>query len=163
MYEHNALSAAGTVGALMAPVVALLRSDDEGLRVLVDGALHEGVAAELTHAAPAVARVYMRLAPPPGGAARIVSEFPEAALDRFGDQELVALGAECLHVAQVPRPVEALARAVFVADALAHGEQRALEGAVVSCWWCALRSARLRAVDPIEEAAVICRYAARVA
>ena len=48
-------------------------------------------------------------------------------------------------------------------DALSHGDRHALEGAVASCWWCARESARLRDVDPIAEAAAICRYVARVA
>jgi hypothetical protein len=46
---------------------------------------------------------------------------------------------------------------------LTHGERRALEGAVACCWWCAQHSARKRHVDPVEEAAAICRYLARVA
>jgi hypothetical protein len=49
---------------------------------------------------------------------------------------------------------------IVVTDALDRGERCALEGAVASCWWCAYRSALLRAVDPVEEAAAICRYLA---
>ena len=63
----------------------------------------------------------------------------------------------------MPDAVETIARAVFVDDVMSHGDLHALEGAVASCWWCALRSARLRNVDPIAEAAAICRYVARVA
>lgn len=155
--------AARAVGALLAPVVACLRGDDEGVRLLLDDTCESGAAADAIRAAPAIVRVYLRLAPPPGGAEEIVREFPEAAIERFGDPELVTLGIECIHVARVPEPIETLARAVFVDDALTHGDLPALEGAVASCWWCALRSARLRDVDPITEAAAICRYVARVA
>jgi len=161
--EHQALEPARAVGALIAPVVACLRGDHEGMRVLLANARDELPIADVVRAAPAVARVYLRLAPPPGGADHIVSDFPDAALERFRRRELVELGVECLHVARVSEPVEALARSLFVRDALEHGEQVALAGAVVTCWWCAAESARLRAVDPIEEAAAICRYAARVA
>jgi len=156
--------AARAVGALIAPVVACLRGDDAGVRVLLEDTRERGAAAGVVRAAPAVARVYLRLAPPPGGADEIVQRFPDAAIERFGcDPELVALGVECLHVARVAPPVDVLARNVFVEDALEHGELHALEGAVASCWWCALLSARLRAVDPIAEAAAMCRYVARVA
>lgn len=155
--------AARAVGALIAPVVACLRGDDEGVRVLLDDACESGTASAVVGAAPAIVRVYLRLAPPPGGADEIVRDFPQAAIERFGDPALVSLGVECLHVARVPEPVENLARAVFVDDALTHGDRHALEGAIASCWWCALQSARLRDVDPITEAAAICRYAARVA
>jgi hypothetical protein len=118
---------------------------------------------DVVRAAPTVARVYLALAPPPHGASGIVREFPLAAIERFGDPELVALGVECLHVARVPDAVETIARSVFVDEAMTRGDRPALEGAVASCWWCALRSARLRDVDPIAEAAAICRYVARVA
>ncbi len=155
--------AARAVGALLAPVVACLRGDDEGVRLLLDDTCESGAAAGAIRAAPAIVRVYLRLAPPPDGADEIVREFPDAAIERFGDPELVTLGIECLHVARVPEPIENIARAVFVDDALTHGDLHALEGAVASCWWCALRSARLRDVDPITEAAAICRYVARVA
>jgi hypothetical protein len=154
---------ARAVGALIAPVVACLRGDDEGVRILVDDACAEGSVGELVRAAPAVARVYLRLAPPPDGATQIVDAFVDAAIDRFRDPEIVSLGAECLHVARVAPPVEAIARAVFVEDALDHGARCALESAVASCWWCAYLSARLRDVDPIDEAAAICRYIAKVA
>ncbi len=155
--------AARAVGALIAPVVACLRGDDEGVQVLLDDTCDAGAATEVIRAAPAIARVYLRLAPPPDGADDIVRQFPHAAIERFGDPELVSLGVECLHVARVPEPIENIARAVFVDDALSHGDRHALEGAVASCWWCALRSAHLRNVDPIAEAAAICRYIARVA
>jgi hypothetical protein len=159
----SASPAAKVVGALLAPVVACLRGDRKGMRVLMANAHEDLSIAEVVRAAPAVARVYLRLAPPPGGAEHIVSDFPDAALERFRRLELVELGVECLHVARVAEPVEAIARSVFVHDALEHGEGVALAGAVVTCWWCAAESARMRAVDPIEEAAAICRYAARVA
>jgi hypothetical protein len=159
--EHS--DAARAVGALLAPVVACLRGDDEGVRVLLDDTCESGVAAGAVRAAPAVARVYLRLAPPPDGAQDIVRQFPRAAIERFGDPELVSLGVECLHVARVSGAVETLARAVFVDDAMTHGDRHALEGAVATCWWCALQSAHMRDVDPIAEAAAICRYVARVA
>jgi hypothetical protein len=161
--EPDLPDAARAVGALLAPVVACLRGDDEGVRVLLDDTCDSGVASQAVRAAPTVARVYLGLAPPPDGAEDIVRQFPRAAIERFGDRELVALGIECLHVARVPGAVESLARAVFVDDALTRGDRHALEGAVASCWWCALHSARLRDVDPIAEAAAICRYVARVA
>ena len=151
------------VGALIAPVVACLRGDEEGMRVLLDAACEDGSVAEVVRAAPAVARVYLRLAPPPDGAEQIVDGFADAAVERFGDRELVTLGLECLHVARVPAALEPVARAVFVGEALDHGARSALEGVIASCWWCALRSAHLRTVDPIAEAAAICRYVARVA
>jgi len=155
--------AARAVGALIAPVVACLRDDDEGVRILLADACERGSASAVVHAAPAIARVYLRLAPPPAGSDDIVRQFPAAAIERFGDPELVTLGVECLHVARVPDPVEGIARAVFVDDALSHGDLQALESAVATCWWCALQSAHLRNVDPIAEAAAICRYVARVA
>jgi hypothetical protein len=160
---HESLPAPRAVGALIAPVVACLRGDDEGVRILIDDACEEGAVAALVRAAPAVARVYLRLAPPPDGAQRIVDAYADAAIERFRNPEVVSLGAECLHVARVAPTIESLARAVFVTDALDHGDECALVGAVASCWWCAFLSARLRAVDPIEEAAAICRYLARVA
>jgi hypothetical protein len=157
--------AARAVGALLAPVVACLRGDDEGVRVLLEDTCDTGAVRvnDVVRAAPAVARVYLALAPPSDGAVGIVREFPLAAIERFGDPELVALGVECLHVARVPDAVETIARSVFVDEAMTRGGHAALEGAVASCWWCALRSARLRDVDPIAEAAAICRYVARVA
>ena len=160
---ESVADAAYAVGALIAPVVACLRGDDEGVGVLLDDACESADVTPVVGAAPAVARVYLRLAPPPDGAERIVQEFPDAAIERFGDPELVTLGIGCLHVARVPTPVSELARAVFVDDALERGARHALEGAVASCWWCADLSAQLRAVDPINEAAAICRYVARVA
>lgn len=161
--EPEIPEAARAVGALLAPVVACLRGDDEGVRILLDDTCDSGAASRAVHAAPAVARIYLGLAPPPDGAEDIIRRFPVAALERFGDRDLVALGIECLHVARVPDAVETIARAVFVDDAMTRGDRHALEGAVASCWWCALRSARLRNVDPIAEAAAICRYVARVA
>jgi hypothetical protein len=160
---ESVAGAAHAVGALIAPVVACLRGDDEGVGVLLDDACDSGDVTPVVRAAPAVARVYLRLAPPPDGAERIVQEFPDAAIERFGDSELVTLGIGCLHVARVPTPVAELARAVFVDDALEHGARHALEGAIASCWWCALLSARLRDIDPISEAAAVCQYVARVA
>jgi len=160
----ESFSPAVAVGMLMAPVVACLRGDDEGVGVLLDGACEEGVALAVVRAAPAVVRVYLRLAPPPDGAEQIVDGYVEAARDRFGHLEVVTVGAECLHVARVDaEPLGAIAQAVFADLALEHGERCALEGAVASCWWCARRSAELRGSDPIEEAAAICRYVARVA
>jgi tetratricopeptide (TPR) repeat protein len=83
----------------------------------------------------------------------------------YGD--VVALGAQCLAVARAPHGVEAsitsVAVSVFTQAAMEHGERHALEGAVASVWWAAYESARLREVDPIEEAAAVCRYVARVA
>jgi hypothetical protein len=157
------LDPARAVGALIAPVVACLRGDDQGVKVLLEDACEQGTAGQVVAAAPAVARVYLRLAPPPDGAQKIVTEFPGAAIERFREPELVTLGLELLHVARVPAAVEAIARAVFVGDALEHGEREALAGAVACCWWCALNSSQMRAVDPITEAAAICRYVARVA
>ncbi len=161
--DPGAHDAARTVGALIAPVVACLRGDDDALHVLLEVAREQTSVGEVVRAAPAVARVYLRLTPEPRDADRIVHEYPDAALERFREPALVPLGVECLHVARVDATVDALARAAFVHDALDHGEQMALAGAVATCWWCALRSARLREVDPIEEAAAICRYVARVA
>ncbi len=155
--------AAWAVGALLAPVVACLRGDDEGVRLLLDDTCESGVVADAVRAAPAVVRVYLRLAPPPDCVDGIVREFPNAAAERFGDAGLVTVGLECLHAARVPEPVRDLARAVFVDDAMSHGDRHALEGAIASCWWCARESARLRDIDPIAEAAAICRYVARVA
>jgi hypothetical protein len=162
-HEPELPDAARAVGALLAPVVACLRGDDEGVRLLLDDTCDSGAAPDAVRAAPAIVRVYLRLAPPPDGAEDIVREFPHAAIERFGDPELVALGLECLHVARVPEQVDRIARSVFVDDAMMHGDMHALESAVASCWWCALHSARLRNVDPIVEAAAICRYVARVA
>jgi hypothetical protein len=152
--------AAHTVAALIAPVVACLRDDEEAVSLLVEDLCRDPAVAGIVGAAPAIARVYLRLAPPPDGADTIVTGFPAGARERFSDRELVHLGVECLQVARVPAPVEPIARAVFVREAFAHGELTAVEGAIATCWWCALVSARLRAVDPIEEAAAICRYVA---
>ena len=161
--EPELPAAARAVGALLAPVVACLRGDDEGVRLLLDDTCDAGAASAAVRAAPAIVRVYLRLAPPPDGADDIVRDFPHAAIERFGDPELVTLGLECLHVARVPDQVESIARAVFVDEAMTRGDMHALECAVASCWWCALQSARLRDVDPIVEAAALCRYVARVA
>ncbi|GIU88308.1 MAG: hypothetical protein KatS3mg009_2823 [Acidimicrobiia bacterium] len=152
------------VGTLLAPVVACLRGDDEGLGVLVGGACDDGVAAAAVRAAPAVARVYLRLAPPPDGAGQILGGYLDAARRRFADPEVVKVGAECLQVARVEAaPLAPIAEAVFADLAFEHGERCALEGAIASCWWCARRSAEMRGNDPVEEAAAICRYLARVA
>ena len=156
--------AARAVGALIAPVVACLRGDDEGVRILLDdtcesGRRRDGRAAPRPRSCASTSASRRR----PTAPTDIVREFPDAAIERFGDRELVTLGVECLHVARVPEPVESIARAVFVDDAMAHGDRHALEGAIATCWWCALQSARLRDVDPIAEAAAICRYVARVA
>src|SRR4051794_34065096 len=59
---------AQVVAALIAPVVACLRGDDEGVRMLLDDTCDSGTAAGVLGAAPAVVRVYLRLAPPPDGA-----------------------------------------------------------------------------------------------
>ena len=84
----------------------------------------------------------------------IVREFPLAAIERFGDPELVSTGCRVpARGAGAGRGRDASPAAVFVDDAMTHGDRHALEGAVASCWWCALRSARLRDVDPIAEAA----------
>ncbi|MDZ4828372.1 MAG: hypothetical protein SGJ13_18175 [Actinomycetota bacterium] len=160
---HEVGPAATAVGTLLAPVVACLRGDDHGFEILVGGTCDDGDIAAIVRSAPAVARVYLRLAPPPHGADRIVTGFADAAYDRFGNSEIVTLGAECIEVARVDAPLADIAEAVFVNTALTHGERCALEGAIASCWWCAQVSALLRGVDPIEEAAAICRYVARVA
>jgi hypothetical protein len=161
-------NAARAVGTLLAPVVACLRDDVEGYGVLLEATLEiDETVGEVVRAAPTVTRVYLRLAPPPGGARTIVDSYDAAARERFGDDDVVSLGHECLHVAtaieRVPQPLAELAKDVFVREALDHGDEHALEGAVASVWWAAYLSARLRGVDPIEEAAAICRYVARVA
>jgi hypothetical protein len=154
--------AARAVGMLLAPVVACLRGDDEGFGMLVEGALDDGAIRPALRAAPTVARVYLRLAPPPDGSQHIVHTYVDAAQERF-DGDAVRVGAECLAVAQAPERVAAIAFSVFTQAALERGEHLALEGAIASVWWAASESARLRSVDPIEEAAAICRYVARVA
>jgi hypothetical protein len=160
---HEPAEPAAVVGALIAPVVACLRDDEDAVRILLDDLPGRLPIADVLNAAPAVARVYLRLAPPPGGAEEIVHAFPNAARARFHDPALVELGRECLHVARVDDAIGDVARALFVEDALDHGTRVALESAVATCWWCALSSARMRVVDPVEEAAAICRYLARVA
>ncbi len=159
--------AAAAVGALLAPVVACLRGDDEGLGVLVDASCEDGAVTSILRAAPAVARVYLRLAPPPDGVDQIVDAYPDAAFSRFRDRTIVTLGADCLDVARAADVMGAhagaVAEIVFVNEALSHGERHTLESVIASCWWCAYVSARLRDVDPIAEAAAICRYVARVA
>jgi hypothetical protein len=158
--------AARAVGTLLAPVVACLRGDDDGYVVLVDGALGDGAVRPAVRAAPTVARVYLRLAPPPDGSAQIVRTYADAARERFAGP-VVSLGAECLAVAQAPEQLgeslATIAATVFTQAALERGERTALEGVIASLWWVAQESARLREVDPIEEAAAVCRYAARVA
>jgi hypothetical protein len=161
-------SAARAVGSLLAPVVACLRDDRDGYGVLVEATLEDdAVLGGVVRAAPAVARIYLRLAPPPGGAQTIVDSYDSAARTRFRDDDVVSLGHECLQVAsaiaRVPQPLAEIAKDVFVREARDHGDEHALEGAVASVWWSAYLSARLRGVDPVEEAAAICRYAARVA
>jgi hypothetical protein len=155
--------AAVAVGALLAPVVACLRDDDAGLRALFDGACEEGTLSAALQAAPSVVRVYLRLAPPPDGADRIATGYVAGALDRFGDRDVVTIGAECMDVARADASIAPIASAVFVDAALEHGRWCALVGAVSSCWWCAQRGATLRGTDPVEETAAICRYLARVA
>jgi hypothetical protein len=158
--------AARAVGTLLAPVVACLRGDDEGYSVLLDGAVDDGAVRPAVRAAPTVARVYLRLAPPPDGSSQIVRTFLDAARDRF-ETGAVALGAECLAVARAPEEIgdslASMAATVFTHAALEHGERDAFAGVVASVWWAAFESARLRDVDPIEEAAAVCRYVARVA
>src|SRR4051812_26631715 len=154
--------AARAVGALLAPVVACLRGDDEGYALLLDGALEDHAIGPALHAAPKVTRVYLRLAPPPDGSSQIVRTYLDAARERF-EAEIVRVGAQCLAVAGVNEDVADVAGAVFTQVALEQGERSALEGAIASVWWAAAESARLRDVDPIEEAAAVCRYAARVA
>jgi hypothetical protein len=163
LHDSGSVPAATAVGTLLAPVVACLRGDDDGFSVLLDAACEDGLAPSALAAAPAIARVYLRLAPPPDGAETIVHTYPRAAHARFDDAEVVTLGTECLHVARVPAAVRSIADAMFVQEALERGDRRALVGAVASCWWCALRSAQLRGSDPVEEAAAVCRYVARVA
>src|SRR3954451_18174540 len=143
--------AARAVGTLLAPVVACLRGDDEGYVVLLDGALDDGAVRPAVRAAPAVARVYLRLAPEPDGSGQILRTFVDAARERF-ETGAVALGAECLAVAQAaPDQLgEALASVtatVFPHAALEHGERFAFGGAVASGGWAAFESARLRDVD----------------
>ena len=155
--------AALAVGTLLAPVVACLRGDDEAVGVLLDGACEDGVVSAAVRAAPAVVRVYLRLAPPPDGADRILTGYGNGAFDRFHDREAVTVGAECLEVARVDGTLAPIAEAVFLGAALDHGDRCALVGVIASCWWCAQTSADLRGANPIEEAAAICRYLARVA
>jgi hypothetical protein len=159
--------AARAVGTLLAPVVACLRDDATGYGILVEQSLEDRLVAGAVRAAPSVARLYLRLAPPPGGAQTIVDSYDHAAAERFVDADVVSLGHGCLHVAtaieHVPQPLAEMAKDVFAREALDHGEDHAFEGAVASVWWAAYLSARLRGVDPIEEAAAVCRYAARVA
>jgi hypothetical protein len=155
--------AATAVAVLLAPVVACLRGDDDGVRVLFDGACEEGTITAALRAAPGVARVYLRIAPPPDGADRILSGYIGGALERFGDREVVAIGAECLEIARADSAIASVAESVFVDTALGHGRWTALVGAIASCWWCAERGARLRGTDPVFETAAICRYLARVA
>lgn len=162
MSSPDPVPAAVAVGTLLAPVVACLRGDDEGVGVLLDGACDDGTVGSVLRAAPSVVRVYLRLAPPPDGADHIVAGYAQGVRERF-DGAALTVGAECLEVARVPAPIAAIAKAVFADVALEHGERCALEGAVASCWWCAQLSAALRGVDPVEETAAICRYLARVA
>ena len=68
--EPDLPDAARAVGALLAPVVACLRGDDEGVRVLLDDTCDSGARRvdDVVRAAPAIVRVYLGLAPPPDGA-----------------------------------------------------------------------------------------------
>src|SRR4051812_40880110 len=154
--------AARAVGALLAPVVACLRGDDEGYAVLLDGTLGDHAVEPALRAAPRVTRVYLRLAPPPDGSNQIVNTYLGAARERF-EGGVVRVGAQCLAVAGVGEDVADVATVVFAQVALEGGERAAFEGAIASVWWAASESARLRCVDPIEEVAAICRYVARVA
>lgn len=166
-HTPGSCSPAEAVGLLLAPVVASLRGDDDGFALLLGAAVTEGVAPELVRVAPRVARVYLHLAPPPDGADEIVRGYGEVAPAQFGDDEIVTVGAECLHAAHaVERLGESVGRIVevaFVADALEHDAHPALAGAIAAVWWAAASSASLRGSDPIEEAAAVCRYAARLA
>jgi hypothetical protein len=159
----TAVPAATAVGALLAPVVACLRDDDNALRVLFEGAREDGTVVAALAAAPAVVRVYLRLAPRPDGVERMLTGYVAGALDKFRDREIVAVGSECLEVARASRAIAPIADAVFVDEALTHGRWCALVGAIASCWWCAERSAELRGTDPIEETTAICHYLARAA
>jgi hypothetical protein len=165
--ERSEIPAAEAVRILLAPVVAQLRGDAEGYGMLVDDAANGAGVPEIVRAAPALARVYLRIAPPPGGARAIVDSYPHAAGEQFGDREVVTLGAECLTVAMASERIGArlagMAEAVFVTDALDHGARPALEGAIAPVWWAAYLSARMRGTDPVEETAAICRWAARAA
>ena len=161
--NQPAVPPATAVAVLLAPVTACLRGDDEGLRVLFDGACEDGTLPAALHAAPSVARVYLRIAPTPDGVDRILAGYIGGALDRFGDREVVAIGAECLEIARANREIAPIADAVFVDAALGHGRWNAMVGAVACCWWCAERGAALRGTDPVAETAAICRYLARVA
>jgi hypothetical protein len=164
---NGALGPAAAVGMLLAPVVASLRGDDEGFAVLVGAAIADGVAPQLVRAAPRVTRVYLHLAPPPDGADQIVRGFGDRASERFDDEEIIVVGSECLHAAHAVERLgasfAAIVETAFVSDALAHDQFHALEGSLASVWWAAASSAALRGADPIDEAAAICRYAARLA
>ncbi len=165
--QPGSVAPAEAVGRLLAPVVATLRGDDEGFALLIGAALGDGVAGQLVAVAPRVTRVYLHLAPPPDGADEIVRSFAPAAATMFDDDEIVAVGAECLHAAHAVERLGdsfgTIIEVAFVADALDHDEFHALEGAVAAVWWAAMSSASMRGSDPIEEAAAVCRYAARLA
>ena len=163
LHPFDDVAPALAIGALMAPVVACLRGTDDDVRILFDGACEENTLEAALRAAPGVARVYLRLAPPPDGADRILAGYIGGALDRFGDREVVAIGAECLEVARVEPAIAPVAESVFVGSALERGRWHAMVGAVACCWWCAERGARLRGTDPISETAAICRYLSAVA
>jgi hypothetical protein len=151
------------IQALMAPVVACLRGADDDVRVLFDDACEDGTIPAALGAAPGIVRFYLRTAPPPDGADRILSGYVGGAYERFGDRDIVAVGAQCLEVARVDPSLAPVAEAVFVDAALERGRWYGLVGAIASCWWCAERSAALRGADPVSETAAICRYLARVA
>ena len=102
--------AAVAVGALLAPVVACLRGDDDGVADAVRGRLR-GRHGRRPRSRPhrPSCRVYLRLAPPPHGADRILTGYVAGALDRFGDREVVAIGAECLEVARADAAIAPIA------------------------------------------------------
>ncbi len=156
--------APAAIGALLAPVVACLRGDDNGVRDAVRGRLRgrDGPrrAASRTRRGAGLPAPRAPAATAPTASSRATSA---GALDRFGDREVVAIGAECLEVARADAALAPIANAVFVDAALDHGRWCALVGAVASCWWCAERGAALRGTDAVEETAAICRYLASVA
>jgi hypothetical protein len=151
------------ISALLAPVVAYLRGADDDVRVLFEGACEDGTIPAALGAAPGVVRFYLRTAPPPDGADQILSGYVGAAYERFGDRDIVSVGAQCFEVARVDASLAPVAEAVFVDAALDRGVWHGLVGAVASCWWCAERGAAMRGADPVSETAAICRYLARVA
>ena len=139
------------VGALLAPVVACLRGDDDGVRVLFDGACEDGTIAAALRAAPAVARVYLRTR----AAARRRRPHPRpatsAARSTASATARSSRSAPSASRSHGPtRRSRRVAEAVFVDAALEHGRWTALVGAVASCWWCAEPVRALRGTDPVE-------------